>query len=120
MEGTLILSTYTDPLVGCAAVVPQLAPPCAPGMATVSIPTAGGMNRPPLRALLIRSFHMARFSGVRMYWLISFPLSDCFAKGGGVVGKGWVFHACSPGTSLGGTGRSSIGQIGSPVTRLKT
>ena len=46
-----MLSTYTEPLVGCAAVVPQLAPPCAPGMATVSMPIAGGMKRPPLRAL---------------------------------------------------------------------
>src|SRR4051794_27746160 len=112
MEGTLILSTYTDPLVGCAAVVPQLAPPCAPGMATVSIPIAGGTKRPPFRALLIRSFHFARSSGVRMYWLISSSVSDCFAKGGGLVGKGCVFHPCSPGTSLAGTGRSSIGQIG--------
>ena len=55
-----------------------------------------------------------------MYWLISFSFSDCFAKGGGLVGNGCVGQPCSPGTSLAGTGRSSIGQIGSPVTRLKT
>ena len=115
-----MLSTYTDPLVGWAAVVPQLAPPCAPGIETVSIPTAGGVNNPPLRALAILSFHDARSSGVRMYGLISFTLSDCLAKGGGLVGKGCVGHASSPGTSLFATGRSSIGQIGSPVTRLKT
>ena len=42
------------------------------------------------------------------------------ANGGATVGKGCVGQDCSPGTSLFGTGRSSIGQIGSPVTRLNT
>src|SRR5689334_3720818 len=115
-----MLKTYTAPLVGLAAVVPQLAPPCAPGIATVSMPTAGGTNSPPFRALAMRSVHVARCSAVRMYGLISLSVSDCFAKGGGFVGYGWVGHACSPGTSLFSTGRSSMGQIGSPVTRLKT
>ena len=40
--------------------------------------------------------------------------------GGGLVGKGWVGQDSSPGTSLLGTGRSSMGHRGSPVTRLKT
>ena len=40
--------------------------------------------------------------------------------GGGFVGKGCVGQASSPGTSLFGTGRSSMGHNGSPVTRLNT
>src|SRR6266513_2030793 len=108
-----MLNTYTVPSVGLAAVVPQLAPPCAPGMATVSTPSDGGMNILPLRAAAILVFQVSRSSGVRMYWLISVSLSDCFANGGGLVGNGCVGHDSSPGTSLFGTGRSSMGQIGS-------
>ena len=39
--------------------------------------------------------------------------------GGGRDGKGWVGDDRSPGTSLRGTARSSMGQMGSPVTRSK-
>ena len=39
---------------------------------------------------------------------------------GGFVGNGCVGEYHSPGTSPFSTGRSSIGQIGSPVTRSKT
>ena len=42
------------------------------------------------------------------------------AEGRRVVGNGCVGQDCSPGMSLFGTGRSSIGQIGTPVTRSKT
>ena len=55
-----------------------------------------------------------------LYGLMSSFVNDCFTKGGGLVGNGCVGHVCSPGISLFGTGRSSIGQIGSPVTRSKT
>src|SRR5688572_31273049 len=55
-----------------------------------------------------------------LYGLTSSFVNDCFTKGGGLVGKGCVGHVSSPGISLFGTGRSSIGQIGSPVTRSKT
>ena len=37
---------------------------------------------------------------------------------GGLTGNGCVGDACSPGTSLFGTGRSSMSKIGLPVTRL--
>ena len=37
------------------------------------------------------------------------------SKGAGRVGNGWVGAVHSPGTSLGATGRSSMGQTGSPV-----
>ena len=34
--------------------------------------------------------------------------------------EGWVGESCSPGTIDAGVGRSSIGQTGSPVSRLST
>jgi hypothetical protein len=42
------------------------------------------------------------------------------ANGGGFVGNGWVGETRSFGMSDLGTGRSSIGQIGLPVSRSKT
>ncbi len=50
----------------------------------------------------------------------SSSLKPCRSKGGGLVGKGWVGEVHSPGTSVWGTGRSSMGQMGSPVSRLST
>ena len=44
----------------------------------------------------------------------------CRSNGAGFVGNGCVGLVRSFGTSDCGTGRSSIGQIGSPVSRLKT
>src|SRR4030095_12947629 len=65
--------------------------------------------------------NVSRCCGVMLlYGLMSSFVNDCFTKGGGLVGKGCVGHDCSPGISLFGTGRSSIGQMGSPVSRLKT
>src|SRR5690242_8578661 len=99
-----MLRMYTMPLFGSAAVVPQFAPPCAPGIDTVSM-SDGGVNNPRLRAFAMRFFHVSRCSWVRMYGLMSSTVNDCRAKGGGAVGKGCVGHACSPGISLGGTRR---------------
>ena len=42
------------------------------------------------------------------------------SNGGGFVGNGWVGEYHSPGTLPCGTGRSSMGQSGSPVARSKT
>ena len=43
------------------------------------------------------------------------------SNGAGRVGNGWVGQGTSPAMSVSvGTGRSSIGQTGSPVTRSKT
>src|SRR5215218_2410945 len=119
MEGTLMLNTYTMPFAGSAAVQPQLAPPCAPGMETVSL-NDGGVKSPSLRAFAMRVFHVSRSSGVRMYGLMSSAVSFCGANGGGAVGNGWVGDAASPGISLVGTRRSSMGHIGCPVTRSNT
>src|SRR6476620_202218 len=97
-----MLSTYTVPLAGFDAVHPQFAPPCAPGIETVSF-SDGGVNRPSFFAFAIRSFHVFRSSSVRMYGLMSSFVSLCRANGGGAVGKGCVGHAFSPGISLDGT-----------------
>ena len=44
-----------------------------------------------------------------------------YSNGAGRVGKGCVGQTTSPGMSVSvGTGRSSIGHTGSPVTRSKT
>ena len=44
-----------------------------------------------------------------------------YSKGGGFVGNGWVGDRTSPSRSVSvSTGRSSMGQTGSPVTRSKT
>ena len=43
---------------------------------------------------------------------------DMPIDGGGFVGTGCVGHDTSPGASLLGTGRSSMGHMGFPVTRL--
>ena len=51
---------------------------------------------------------------------MSFSVNDWRANGGGAVGNGCVGQLFSPGTSLCGTGRSSIGQSGAPVIRLNT
>ena len=44
----------------------------------------------------------------------------CGLSGGVSAVKGWVPEACSPGMSLAGTGRSSTGKIGRPVSRSST
>jgi len=49
--------------------------------------------------------------------LSSTPLRE---YAGGLVGKGCVGDVFSPGTSVCGTGRSSIGHTGCPVTRSNT
>ena len=60
----------------------------------------------------------SRSSGVKS--IKSSSLRPCISKAGGLVTKGCVGQVFSPGTSDWGTGRSSMGQIGSPVSRLKT
>src|SRR4030095_7290297 len=52
--------------------------------------------------------------------LMSSRVIDWRAIAGGLTGNGCVDQVSSPGTLLWGTGRSSIGNKGFPVTRLKT
>ena len=80
-----------------------------------------GVNSPMFLALLSRSLKAARSTSViNACGLMSSIVIACLTNGGGLVGKGCVGQLCSPGISLFGTGRSSIGHIGSPVTRSKT
>src|SRR5262245_5252582 len=119
MVGQSCVLRYIRPLAGFTAPLPQFDPPRAPGIEIVSV-KPGGVYSPSLRILLMRSFHAARSSAVRIYGFTSSADANCRAKGGGAVGNGCVGHACSPGMRLFGTGRSSIGQSGLPVTRSKT
>src|SRR5262245_54562600 len=107
------------PAAGSAAVVPQLAPPAFPGICIVLV-AAGGVNSPLLTDVLTISVHFWRSASSERYGLMSATVNACRANGGMTVGKGCVGHDCSPGTSVCGTFRSSIGHNGSPVTRLKT
>ena len=76
------------------------------------------MNSGPIRYFFSSSCAAAFNSGVRSN--ASSSVTPCSVNAGGLVGNGCVGHACSPSTSLAGTGRSSIGQTGLPVTRSKT
>ena len=60
----------------------------------------------------------ARSSGVKSIRLSS--VAPCRSNAGGLVGNGWVREVRSPGLPDCGTGRSSIGQTGSPVARSNT
>src|SRR5580693_8526149 len=116
--GSSFDTMYMVPFAGSTAELPQLAPPLLPGICTVPF-RLGGVNKPSLRQVWSMVLTWAFSSSVR-YGLISFSVKDCRAKGGGLVGKGCVGQDSSPGTSDCGTLRSSIGQRGSPVTRLST
>src|SRR5262245_1690292 len=120
-----MLSTNTRPFSGSAAVVPQFEPPMLPGMEMVSSPTKVGMNNPPCGpgptcAFAIRARNVWYCSGGNSHGFTSSTVNVCLANGAGFVGNGCVGQDCSPGTVLCGTGRSSIGQSGSTVTRLNT
>src|SRR6185503_21273502 len=110
--------TYTVPSVGFDDVLPKFEPPLLPGMWIASLNPIG-VKSPSFLAFAMRCLNWSRSSGVNMYGLTSSGVNFWRANGGGAVGNGCVGHTCSPGTSvLVGTGRSSIGQIGSPVKRL--
>src|SRR5688572_19267796 len=80
----------------------------------------GGVNKPSLRIFGNRCFQSANCSFDKSHGLMSSIVNVCRPNGGTTVGNGCVGHDCSPGMSVCGTGRSSIGQMGAPVTRLKT
>src|SRR5947209_3577092 len=106
------------PVSGSAAAPPQLLPPSSPGISIASRLALGGVKTPSLRALRNSSRKRA-FSAPSTYGFRSSTLNLSREKGGGFVGNGCVGDDSSPGTSLFGTARSSIGQRGSPVTRSK-
>ena len=85
---------------------------------TVSV-SAGGLNR-PVRAFEMRSRQAARSASLRKIRREVVSVIDLPRERRQHVGNGCVGQACSPGTSLFGTGRSSMGHTGSPVTRSNT
>src|SRR6478736_7719043 len=80
--------------------------------------TTGGVNIGPIAYFFDKATASARSSGVKS--IRSSTDTPVRSYAGGLVGKGCVGEYHSPGTSPFATGRSSIGQIGSPVSRLKT
>src|SRR5262249_9464359 len=118
IDGMSLPTTYTVPLVGSAALPKYNAPPFTLGMRMVSTNPGGVKN--PVRALESRSFHQPFSSSVMNASYMSFTVIPCRLKGGTTVGKGCVGDVTSPGTSDFGTGRSSTGHSGLPVTRSNT
>src|SRR4051794_15898742 len=80
--------------------------------------TTGGVKIGPILYCAIIFSASARSSGVKS--IRSSFRTPWRSYAGGLVGNGCVGAYHSPGTSPFGTGRSSIGQTGSPVSRLKT
>ena len=93
-------------------------PPRLPGIASVPC-TLGGVKIliiAEARPKLVRQKSRSAVVGPHA----SSAERCCTASGGGAVGKGCVGDATSPGTSLFGTGRSSTGKTGTPVSRFST
>ena len=113
------------PVSGSTAAPPQSAPPTTPGAISVpfvppgdSSTSDGAVKSGPVTYCSNMSSASCRSSGVKS--IRSSMLAPCWSNGGGLVGNGWVAAYHSPGTLPGSTGRSSMGQMGSPVTRSKT
>src|SRR5436190_21500569 len=111
-----MLRINTKPFSGIAAVLPQLAPPTAPGIANVSLFNDRGTNI-PVGTVSNLFFHDIRSESERKYGSRSADVIFCRLNGGTIVGNGCVGDDCSPGTSVCIAGLSSIGQRGLPVTR---
>src|SRR5262245_32771410 len=95
--------------------LPMYAVPIEP----LESPRLGGLNIAPKWYRSVSFIACARSSGVKSI-RSSGTLMNCRAYAGGLVGNGCVGDDFSPGTVDCGTGRSSIGQTGLPVTRSKT
>ena len=115
--GLSVPFTYNVRVSGSNAVLPHPAPPIAPGITIVPC-SDGGVNTGPLR--YFRKISSARRCNSGVKSMRSLSLTCCRAKAAGKLGIGCVGEARSPGTSLAGTGRSVMGQIGLPVTRSNT
>src|SRR6266853_2444238 len=115
--------TYSVCVSGSYDPPGQFAPPNAPGETIVAsgppnLLTDGGVNSGPIRYCETNLSASAWSSGVKLIKLsLEIPW---LSNAGGLDGNGCVGEYHSPGTSPCGTGRSSIGQMGSPVSRLKT
>src|SRR5262245_13765465 len=102
------------PVAGSTAAPDQLAPPVVPGRVIVPC-TDGGVNNGPVLKPSIALTAIARISGVKS--TRSSTVAPCCSNGSGLLGTGCVGDAFSPGTSDGGTARSTIGHTGLPLVR---
>src|SRR5882757_10780248 len=100
---------------GSYAALPQFTPPTLPGK-TAAPRRLGGVNMPSARSDLILSWHHFRSSGVAP----QASLAETPSGTREMVENGCVGEASSPGISDFGTGRSSTGSRGAPVSRLST
>ena len=113
--------TYNHPESGSMAAPPQVAAPPSGGRIRVPChpPATGreiGVKSGPNLNGLTASIAIWRISGVKS--TRSSIVTPWYSNGAGFVGNGWVGETYSPGMLVSvGTGRSSIGQTGSPVTR---
>src|ERR1700691_3891083 len=101
----------------------QLVPPLQQPISKVpsgppALLTTGGVNSGPILYFEMIAIPCAFNSGVKS--IRSSTEKPLRPYAGGLLGIGCVGEYHSPGTSPFGTGVSTIGQIGSPVTRLKT
>src|SRR6202040_329862 len=94
------------------------APPAMPGMRMLLFERENGVNNGPCSKAFNCSSARCLNSGVKSMRFSS--VEPWRSNGGGLVGKGCVGDVCSPGTVERGTGRSSIGQTGSPGFRSNT
>ena len=124
-ESTLVPdATYSMPVSGSTAPPCQFAPPVMLGSISTArcAVRAGDDRRREERPELVLRDHLRRLrpcsSGVKS--IRSSSVTPWRSNGAGLVGNGCVGDVFSPGTSDCGTGRSSIGQTGGPVTRSKT
>ena len=113
------------PVSGSNPAPPHSAPPTEPGSCSVPFVSVGsspridgGVKISPRTYGSTISSASARSSGVKSI-RSSMPM-PWRSKGSGFVGNGCVGEIHSPGVFDPGTGRSTIGQTGSPVTRSKT
>src|SRR5262245_37692790 len=111
--------TKRYPLLALYEAPPQFGPPIVLGNHKVVPSDPSGVYGPSLYTLFLSQTpaQKASCSGVTLLSCSRVMLIG--AIGGGFTGKGCVGQDCSPGISLCGTCRSSIPNIGSPVTRLK-
>src|SRR5690349_8242451 len=102
---------------GSYAAPPHSDPPIVPGRFKVPL-REGGVNSPsylkPLNILTNESRDVTEKSER------SASVMYCRQYGFGFKGNGCVGQVCSPGTSETGTGLSSIGNKGFPVSRFNT
>src|SRR5690606_41207266 len=91
IQGISFALTYNRPDSWSQAAPPHSPPPSKPGKMTVPS-RLGGTNCPADRDLFNT---VKRESFWREWGFISASVILCLAKGGGLVGRGWVGHACS-------------------------